>query len=211
MTPIALITGGNGTLANALASELSARGSRVLSPSRAILDVENPNSVCDYLSRIESPPSLVVLNAGVICDMPFARMRESEWDDVISVNLSGAFRCVREVVNRWVESHPHFVLIGSYSGKVGAAGQVNYSSAKAGLFGLLGAVAKEGIRANLILPGFMETKMTKSLSTGLRAKLKQEHVLEFNSPEMVAKFITTLHFDMPNVSGQVFQTDSRIS
>ena len=106
--------------------------------------------------------------------------------------------------------------IGSYSALSGPAGQANYAAAKAGLIGLTQSIAKEygarNVRANCVLPGFLETKMTRHLLANdeWREELTKTHALgRLNTPQDAARFIVFLH-SMQNVSGQVFQLDSRV-
>jgi 3-oxoacyl-[acyl-carrier protein] reductase len=110
------------------------------------------------------------------------------------------------------------INIGSFSGRAGAAGQCNYAAAKAGLFGLTHALAAElgspdsgGIRVNAVLPGVLDTPMTRALNGRQRRDLAGANVLQrINSAAEVARFIVFLA-GMRNVSGQVFALDSRIT
>ena len=109
----------------------------------------------------------------------------------------------------------HIINIGSFSGRAGQRGQANYAAAKAGLIGLTESLAKEvgsrNLRVNAILPGVLPTPMTAKLSETQLADYVAANALgRINSLSEVAEFIVFLA-TMQNVSGQVFQLDSRIA
>jgi len=211
----ALITGGAGGLARALASELQHAGFIVRAPTHAEMYVTDTASIAVGFAKLERL-DLLVCNAGVIADQSMLSMTEQAFDEVLRTNLTGAFRCARAALKMMSRQRlGHIVFIGSFSALSGPAGQANYAAAKAGVIGLAQSLAKEygarNIRVNCILPGFMETKMTEHLSEETRAKFLEAHTLgRFNSAEAVARFIRFLHLEMPHTSGQVFNLDSRV-
>jgi 3-oxoacyl-[acyl-carrier protein] reductase len=158
-----------------------------------------------------------VNNAGIFRDAPLVKMTDEDFEAVLDVNLKGAFLCTQaalKLMSRQREGH--IINIGSYSALSGPAGQANYAAAKAGLIALTQSTAKEygprNIRANCLLPGFLETKMTRHLleDAAWKESLLSQHTLgRLNTPQDAARFILMLHA-MPAVSGQVFQLDSRI-
>ena len=108
----------------------------------------------------------------------------------------------------------HLIFIGSRAARHGTRGQSAYAAAKAGLVGLALSIAKEyggrNIRCNVVLPGFLETKMTAGLPDKRREEIRAEHALgRFNTAENSARAIAFLA-RLDNVSGQVFTLDSRI-
>jgi len=114
--------------------------------------------------------SILVNNAGVTQDMLAMRMRDEQWDEVIDTNLSGAFRLARSVIRAMMKAkHGRVINISSVVGSSGNAGQANYAAAKAGLEGLTRALARElgsrAITVNCVAPGFIDTDMTRALST----------------------------------------------
>jgi len=143
-------------------------------------------------------------------------MTEAGWSRVIDVSLSGAFRCSKAVLRPMRKAGGgHIINIGSYSALTGPAGQANYAAAKAGLIGLTLSLAKEmgssNIRVNCVLPGFLETKFVSDVTPAAAAAILNEHQLaRFNTVEDAARFVAFLD-TMANVSGQVFQLDSRVS
>lgn len=213
---IAVITGGAGDLAQAIATELRQAGFEVLTPGRDALDVTSADSVRAFFAGVKRL-DLLVNNAGVCRDVSVAKMTEADFDHVVDVNLKGAFLVAQSAVKLMSKQrHGHLVNIGSYSALSGPAGQANYAAAKAGLIGFTQSVAKEygagNIRANCVLPGFLETKMTRHLleDAAWRESLMSQHTLgRLNTAQDVARFIDFLH-SMENVSGQVFQLDSRV-
>lgn len=212
---IAVITGGKGDLAQAIASELKREGWTVHAPGRSLLDVTDAGRVqawFDALGRID----LLVNNAGIIRDMPVIKMTGDDFGAVIDVCLKGAFLCSHAAIRKMAKQRSgHIVQIGSFSAISGPAGQVNYASAKAGLIGLTQSLAKEygkrNLRINCVLPGFLETKMTADLLNNpeKRERILSDHSLgRLNTVGDAARFIAFLD-SLTHVSGQVFQLDSR--
>lgn len=211
----AIVTGGQGVLGKAISSRLAAAGMDVLSPGRDELDVCEAQSVKRFFGNAGGV-DLLVCNAGVVVDKPLGRMAEGDWDEVMRVNLRGAFLCAREVSRQMVKRRcGHIVFISSFSALHPPVGQANYASAKSGLLGMMKSMARElgprNVRVNAILPGFLETKMTAGLSEEVCEAALGKHVLgRFNTTESVAHFLTNLHLHMSETSGQVFNLDSRI-
>lgn len=209
-----LITGGEGDLARAIADAFQDGQFDVLQPGRRELDVASSESVAEYFSSI-APPDLLIANAGLAENELLARTQETSWDRQLEVNLHGAFRCARAALRPMLKQRRgHLIFLSSYSAIHPPAGQAAYASAKAGLIGLAKSLAQEigpaNIRSNVILPGFLETKMTRELPQERRNEVLRSHQLgQFNTPAATADFILHLHRSMPHTSGQVFQLDSR--
>jgi 3-oxoacyl-[acyl-carrier protein] reductase len=115
----------------------------------------------------------VVCGAGVVRDRVTWKMTDGEWQDVLDVNLTGAFKTVRACVPALRRSEAgRVVLVSSINGLRGSFGQANYAAAKAGLVGLARSLAKElardGVTVNVVAPGFIDTAMTRDLSDGAR-------------------------------------------
>lgn len=158
---------------------------------------------------------LLVCAAGVTRDAPLARMDESAWDEVWEVNFQGAVNCAEAVLPGMMDrGSGHIVFISSHSAIHPPVGQASYAAAKAALLGHSGSLARQvgahGIRVNAILPGFLETPMTRSVTEKRKQEILEDHHLgRFNTPSSVARFIHYLHQEMPHTSGQIFQLDSR--
>lgn len=210
-----VITGGEGHLGQSIASAMDSSCVRVSAPGKAELDVTSSDSVSSYFSQLDGL-DLLVCNAGSVDDSLLVNMKESQWDDVMKVNLTGSFHCAREASKLMMKSRRgHIIFISSFSALQPAAGQASYAAAKASLLGLTKSLAQElgsrNIRVNTILPGFLETKMTNGLSAKAKESSLSKHTLgRLNTPAAVADFVTFLHHSMPHTSGQVFNLDSRI-
>lgn len=182
------------------------------------LDVTCPDSVdeafaatLDRFGRLD----VLVNNAGIARDALVAQLRDDDWQQVLDVNLKGAFRCAQAALRPMVKQRDgHILNIASFGGRVGRAGQANYAASKAGLLGLTQSLAKEvgsrNVRVNAVLPGFLRTRLVGDLSEEQLAAHAASNALgRLNEFAEVAHFVTFLA-SMRNVSGQVFQLDSRI-
>jgi len=158
---------------------------------------------------------VLINNAGVAKDGLLLRMPERDWDDVIACNLTGPYHCIRAASGIMaMQRGGHIVSIASIVGVQGREGQVNYSSSKAGLIGLTKACARElgplNINVNAVLPGYIPTDMGNAISNPVHERILKENALgRASDPTEVAEFIYRLTL-MSNVSGQVFNLDSRI-
>lgn len=138
--------------------------------------VNNEEEVTQMFSEIEEKLGIVdilVNNAGITKDNLLLRMKTEEWDEVIDVNLKGAFLCTRAAIKGMMKKrYGKIINISSVVGFSGNAGQFNYSATKAGLTGMTKSAALElsarGIRVNAVAPGFIETDMTASLSDEIK-------------------------------------------
>ena len=141
-----------------------------------VLDVTDEDAVNDTAGRIEKELGSVfglVNNAGITRDGLIMRMQKSDWDTVLNVNLTGAFLMCRAFSRGMLRQKAGSIVnISSVVALLGAAGQANYASTKAGLIGLTRALSREfaarNIRVNAIAPGFIETEMTSELSNEVR-------------------------------------------
>ncbi len=216
-TKTALITGGEGDLARVICGRLERDGWTVLAPGRAEMDVSSRESVERFFSGISSL-DLLINNAAVTDDRLITQVDAEGFGRVLEVNLRGAFLCSQRAM--WLMTRKrsgHIINIGSYAALHGTAGQANYAAAKAGLIGLTKSLAMEyggkNVRVNCVLPGFLETKMTRRLLADEERKreIVGRHMLRrLNTVEDAARFIVFLD-SMQQVSGQVFQLDSRVS
>ena len=153
---------------------------------------------------------ILVNNAGITRDNLLLRMTEEEFDRVLSVNLKGAFLCLKEASKYMIRQRSGRIInISSICGVVGNAGQANYCAAKAGLIGLTKSAAKElasrGITVNAIAPGYIATDMTDVLSEKIREEaVKTIPLKRFGSPEDIAHAAAYLASDYAGyVTGQV--------
>lgn len=211
----AVITGAKGGLGKTLTTKLQEQGIHTIALGRENLDVTSPESVKSAFNKA-GDIDLLICSAGLTIDQPLIKMTECEWAQVMEVNLKGTFLCAREAARGMAKRrNGHIIFISSFSALHPPVGQVNYSSSKAALLGMMKSMAKElgsrNVRVNAIIPGFMETKMTSNLTGNIKSNILAKHTLgRLNTPETVAEFIFCLHQKMPHTSGQVFNLDSRI-
>jgi 3-oxoacyl-[acyl-carrier protein] reductase len=158
---------------------------------------------------------VLVNNAGATKDGLLLRMADESWNDVIAANLTGPFHCIRAAAGAMMTRRcGQIISIGSIVGVQGREGQANYSASKAGLMGLTRACARElgpyNIRVNAVLPGYLLTDMGRNASDAVLERVRFENALGRPSdPQEVAEFVYRLSL-MENVSGQIFNLDSRI-
>jgi 3-oxoacyl-[acyl-carrier protein] reductase len=193
----ALVTGASGGIGEAIARALHAQGAAVaISGTRAPVleelagnlgsnvhvlpcDLSKPADVEALVPAADSALGhldILVNNAGITRDNLAMRMKDEEWDSVIAVNLSAAFRlaraCMRPMMKR---RFGRIISIASVVGVTGNAGQANYAAAKAGMIGMTKALAQElasrSITVNCVAPGFIETAMTGGLDDNQRARI----------------------------------------
>lgn len=157
---------------------------------------------------------ILVNNAGITRDALLVRMKDEDWQRVLSINLTGVFNCTRAAAKAMMRRRSGCIInISSVAGIVGNAGQANYSASKAGVIGLTKSAAKElarwGIRVNAIAPGFIMTEMTEKLPQQEREKLLSTIPLGFpGEPEDVANTALFLASDAAKyITGQVIQVD----
>ncbi len=153
---------------------------------------------------------ILVNNAGITRDGLIFRMSAKDWNDVISINLTGAFHMARAVTRSMIKQRSGSIInITSIVGMVGNGGQTNYSAAKAGLIGLTKSLARElasrNVRVNAVAPGYIQTDMTERLNQQQRDSLiAQIPMARIGTTEEVAKAVVFLASDLSSyVTGQV--------
>jgi len=157
----------------------------------------------------------LVNNAGVTRDRSLLKMSPAEWREVVDVNLSGTFWCLRAAAAHMSRAKSGFILnIASVLGARGGVGCANYAAAKAGVIGLTKAAARElgrfNIRVNAVMPGFHLTEMSEKMPAENRAKVVAEHALgRTTDPADLGRLVVAIA-ESPTVSGQIFNLDSRI-
>lgn len=164
-------------------------------------NVADPAGVQATTAQIEKDLgeiAILVNNAGITRDNLLVRLRDQDWDDVLGVNLKGAFNTIRAVAKGMMRRRAGSILnVSSVVGITGNAGQANYAAAKAGLIGLTKSVARElaprGIRCNALAPGYIETDMTTALSEeqiqGIREKVALGRLGQPEDVAAVARFL----------------------
>lgn len=157
---------------------------------------------------------ILVNNAGITRDDLLLRMTEAQWDQVMSVNLKGAFICTKAALRPMMKQRwGRIINIASVAGITGNAGQANYSAAKAGLIALTRTTAREmasrGILANAIAPGYFETDMTGRLGDEVKKKaIGQIPLARFGKAEELAEVVAFLASPAASyITGQVISVD----
>ncbi|MGM9920628.1 MAG: 3-oxoacyl-[acyl-carrier-protein] reductase [Bhargavaea sp.] len=157
---------------------------------------------------------ILVNNAGITKDNLLMRMKEEEWDDVLSTNLKGVFLCTKAVARPMMKKRSGTIVnLASVVGVAGNAGQANYVAAKAGVIGLTKTAAKElaarGIRVNAVAPGFITTDMTDKLPEEVKeGMLGQIPLGRLGDPEHVARAVVFLASeDSAYITGQTLHVD----
>ncbi len=216
----ALVTGASGGIGGAIASALHAQGANVvLSGTRAealealkselgerahiaVCNLADTASVEALPKAAETaagaPIDILINNAGITRDNLFMRMKDEEWDQVIAVDLTAAFRLSRAVLRGMMKKRwGRIVSVTSVVGTTGNPGQGNYAAAKAGLVGMTKSLAAEiasrNITVNCVAPGFVTTPMTDALSDEQKAALLARIPCErFGTPADIAAAIVYL-------------------
>ena len=200
---IALVTGASRGIGRAIALELGARGATVVGTATSepgageisetlasegirgagrVLNVTSTDSIAAFFKSMEDDvgnPTVLVNNAGITRDNLLLRMKDEEWDLVISTNLTAVFHMSKVCLRSMMKArHGRIITITSVVGTTGNPGQANYAATKAGVIGFTKSLAREvgsrGITVNAVAPGFIDTDMTRALSEEQRAKLLEQ-------------------------------------
>ncbi|MGX1097820.1 3-oxoacyl-[acyl-carrier-protein] reductase [Amorphus sp. MBR-141] len=193
----ALVTGASGGIGGAIVRALHAQGATVaLSGTRRealdtlagelgdrvhvvpadLADRDSVEALVPACEEAAGPVDILVNNAGITRDMLALRMKDEDWDRVIEVNLSVAFKLSRACLRTMMRKRSGRIInISSIVGVTGNAGQVNYAAAKAGMIGMTKALAKEvasrNVTINAIAPGFIESPMTDALNADQKSSI----------------------------------------
>ena len=180
-------------------------------------DMSDRESIKNTLSEIlkeSASIDILVNNAGITRDGFIFRMKDEDWDDVISTNLTSAFELCRGLARTMIKQKSGSIInTSSVVGLMGNAGQVNYSASKAGLIGLTKSLAKElaskAVRVNAVAPGFIDTSMTEALGDAAREALENIIPLKrTGKPEEIAQAVLFLASDNSSyITGQVLAID----
>ncbi|MBR5909688.1 MAG: 3-oxoacyl-[Schwartzia sp.] len=211
---VALNFAGNEAAADAVKQEIEAAGGEAILVKA---DVANEAAVQDMVQKTADAfgrIDILVNNAGITRDGLLARMKEEDWDAVLSTNLKGVFLTTKAAAKLMMKQRAgRIVNMASVVGVTGNAGQANYSAAKAGVIGFTKTIAKElasrGITANAVAPGFIDTDMTSGLPDKAKeAALSGIPLGRMGTPEDIAAAVLFLVSDQASyITGQVLNVD----
>lgn len=220
---VALVTGASRGIGKAIATALAQAGAKVIGTATSeagavaissylqeispgagkgvqfdVNDVARCASLIDEIQKEHGSLSVLVNNAGITQDQLAMRMKDEEWDKVISTNLSAVARLSRGVLRGMMKAkHGRIINITSVVGSSGNPGQMNYAAAKAGVAGMSRALAREigsrNITVNCIAPGFIDTDMTGALTDDQKAAILQQiPMAKLGRPEDIAAAVVFL-------------------
>ena len=202
---LVLVTGASRGIGQAIALTLGAAGATVIGTATSengantitkklsenkingqgmILNVTDDNNIAELMKNINEKygtVDILINNAGITRDNILIRMKQEEWDEIISTNLTSVFKMSKAVLRGMIKKKAgRIISITSVVGSMGNSGQANYAAAKAGIMGFTKSLAREvgsrGITVNTVAPGFIQTDMTDKLPD------KQKEVLASQIP-----------------------------
>jgi 3-oxoacyl-[acyl-carrier protein] reductase len=226
----AVVTGGSRGIGKAIATELAGAGAAIVVGYRSgaeeaeavaaeiggravqadVAEPEDAQRLVDEAGEID----ILVNNAGVTRDGLLARMSDEDWQVVLNTNLGGTFNTCRAAARGMMRRRGGSIVnVSSIVGIHGNPGQTNYSASKAGIIGFTKALARElgsrGVRANVVAPGYVSTRLTNELPEELRnAMLANTPLGRFGEPEDIAGAVRFLCSDAASfVTGEVLLVD----
>lgn len=234
---VAVVTGGSRGIGRAICVELAKNGANIIinyagNESKALetqkicedlgvktllikADVSNAKQVEEMFKTVLEKfnrVDILVNNAGITKDNLLMRMTEQDFDDVIDINLKGAFLCMKQVYRVMMkQKYGKIVNISSVVGVTGNAGQMNYSASKAGVIGMTKTMARElasrNINVNAVAPGFVKTDMTSELGEDTLNKIEIP-LKRLGDAKDIANAVLFLVSDSANyITGQVLNVD----
>lgn len=196
------------------AASIRAAGGQAQAFATNVAEADQVKSLFASVTEQFGGLDILVNNAGITRDGLLIRMRDEDWDDVLNVNLKGAFLCIREAARIMSKrKYGRIVNISSVVAQMGNAGQANYCASKAGLIGLTRSCARElarrQITVNAVAPGFIETAMTRDLPEKVRDGLLAMIPLErLGQPEDVMRSVVFLAGEGAGyITGQVLEVN----
>lgn len=222
---VTLVTGASRGIGRAIAETLGKAGATVIGTATSetgaeaisdyfveanitgsgmMLNVTDDESIASVTKAIVADfgaISILINNAGITRDNLLMRMKNEEWDDIMTTNLTSVFKLSKTCLRGMMKArNGRIISIASVVGATGNAGQANYAAAKAGVVGFSKSLAREigsrGITVNVVAPGFIDTDMTKALSDAQRQSILQDIPLgSLGNPEDIANAVLFLASD----------------
>lgn len=219
---LAVVTGASRGIGRAIAEKLASQGATVVGTATSdsgaeaiseylgengkgeVLNVSSAESIEAFLAKVKETYGdidILVNNAGITRDNLLMRMKDDEWNDIMSTNLTSIFRMSKAVLRGMMKKRAGRIInVGSVVGTTGNPGQANYAAAKAGVIGFSKSMAKEvasrGITINVVAPGFIDTDMTKALTDDQKEQIfKDIPAARLGQPEEIAATVVFLASD----------------
>ena len=205
---------GNEAVAQETVEKIEALGRKAIKIKADVGNAEDVQAMIDEAVAACGHIDILVNNAGITRDGLLIRMKDSDWDDVLNINLKGVYLVTKAVAKLMVKQRAGRIInMTSVSGVTGNVGQANYAAAKAGVIGFTKTCAKElaarGITVNAIAPGFIETAMTDVLPEKIKEGIAGTIPFgRMGQPEEIANVVTFLASDFASyITGQVLNVD----
>lgn len=201
---------GNKEKAEEVKNEIIEKGGKAEIYQCNVAKGDEAKEMIDSIIKTYGKLDILVNNAGITKDGLIMKLSEDDFNDVIDINLKGAFLCTKHVARQMMKQRSGRIInMSSVVGVMGNAGQVNYSASKAGIIGLTKSLAKEigsrGVTVNAVAPGYIDTDMTNQLSDSVKEKILEGVPLKrMGKPEDIAEACTFLASDKASyITGQV--------
>ena len=205
---------GNEAVAQETVDAIEALGRKAIKIKADVGNAEDVQAMVDEAVAAFGHIDVLVNNAGITRDGLLIRMKDSDWDDVLNINLKGVYLVTKAVAKLMVKQRAGRIInMTSVSGVTGNVGQANYAAAKAGVIGFTKTCAKElasrGITVNAVAPGFIETAMTDVLPEKIKEGIAATVPFgRMGQPEEIASVVTFLASDFASyITGQVLNVD----
>lgn len=205
---------GNEAVAQETVEKIEALGRKAIKIKANVGDAEDVQAMVDEAIATFGHIDILVNNAGITRDGLLIRMKDSDWDEVLNINLKGVYLVTKAVAKLMVKQRAGRIInMTSVSGVTGNVGQANYAAAKAGVIGFTKTCAKElaarGITVNAVAPGFIETAMTDVLPEKIKEGIAATVPFgRMGQPEEIASVVTFLASDFASyITGQVLNVD----
>lgn len=205
---------GNEAVAQETVEAIEALGRKAIKIKADVGNADEVQAMVDEAVAAFGHIDILVNNAGITRDGLLIRMKDSDWDDVLNINLKGVYLVTKAVAKLMVKQRAGRIInMTSVSGVTGNVGQANYAAAKAGVIGFTKTCAKElasrGITVNAVAPGFIETAMTDVLPEKIKEGIAATVPFgRMGQPEEIASVVTFLASDFASyITGQVLNVD----